>query len=152
MTSLRAVRRPAPCAAPRPGSLRTQRRSLRTPRPTARCATRRAELDAEVAAYEAWERRAELLISRAELVTSRAELEFQRAIGTEEVLERSPVAGSAEDQAQRERATHFALDRIKNRRWIDVQCSEMLRRAEVLGVTRLLPASHMCFRIREEGY
>ena len=105
-----------------------------------------------MAAYEAWERRAELLISRAELVTSRAELELQRAIGTEEVLERSPVAGSAEDQAQRERATHFALDRIKNRRWIDVQCSEMLRRAEVLGVTRLLPASHMCFRIREEGY
>ena len=120
--------------------------------PPRRCATRRAELDAEVAAYEAWERRAELLISRAELVTSRAELEFQRAIGAEEVLERSPVAESAEDQARRERATHFALDWVKNRRWIDVQCSEMLRRAEVLGVPRLLPASHMCFRIREEGY
>ena len=119
--------------------------------PPRRCATRRAELDAEVAAYEAWERRAELLISRAELATSRAELEFQRAIGAE-VLERSRVAESAEDQARRERATHFALDRVKNRRWIDVQCSEMLRRAEALGVPRLLPASHMCFRIREEGY
>ena len=47
------------------------------------------------------ERRAELVISRAELVTSRAELEFQSALGAEDVLERSPVAGSVEDKAGR---------------------------------------------------
>ena len=58
----------------------------------------------------------------------------------------------AAEARRRERATHFELDRVKNRRWIDVQCSEVLRRAEALGVPRLLPASHMCFRIRRDGY
>ena len=32
------------------------------------------------------------------------------------------------------------------------RANAVLRRAEALGMPRLLPASHMCFRIREEGY
>ena len=76
------------------------------------------------------------------------QLAYRGTPGAEDVLGRSPEA-----EARRcERAAHFALDRVKNRRWIDVQCTEVLRRAEALGVPRLLPSSHMCFRIRQDGY
>ena len=91
-----------------------------------------AQLDADVRAYEAWEADAELLV----------------LFGAED--ERLPPA--AQDARRRERATHFALDRIKNRRWIDVQCTELLRRAEALGVPQPLPGGHLCFRIRTDGY
>ena len=101
-------------------------------------APHRAELDAEVGAYEAWEARAGLVLSRTTLGAGYS--------GEEEPL--SPEA----EARRRERATHFALDRVKNRRWLDVQCTEVLGRPEVLGVPRLLHASHQCFRIRQDGY
>ena len=96
------------------------------PRPPAR-----AELDADVRAYEAWEAGAQL------------QLLFS---GDQQSTEEARVA------AARERAAHFALDRVKCRRWIDVQCTELLGRAAKLGVPDLLPPSHLCFQIRDEGY
>ena len=52
---------------------------------------------------------------------------------------------------KRAKVTHFVLDRARCRREIDVQCTELLRRAEVLGVPTVLPAKHLCFEIRRDG-
>ena len=86
-----------------------------------------AELEGAVRAYRRWEADAELSLLFGEGDDGRA-------------------------AEKRERAAHYALDRMKHRRWIDNQCTDVLRRAGVLGVAAALPANHLCHEIRREGF